>query len=164
MAAAILIAQQVVGRATRDALFLSTFDVAILPAVGALAAVVSLGAVLAFARAMAVFTPSRAVPAALGASAALLVVEWAVAGPMPRVAAVAVYLHMGVFGATLVSAYWSLVNESFDPYTAKRIIGRIGTGASLGGALGRADRLAGVARGQRAGDAARDGRRSAWPA
>ena len=47
-----------------------------------------------------------------------------------------VYLHMGVFGATLVSAYWSLVNERFDPYTAKRIIGRIGTGASLGGALG----------------------------
>ena len=80
--------------------------------------------------------PSRAVPAALGPSAALLVVEWAVAGSMPRAAAVALYLHMGVFGATLVSAYWSLVNESFDPYTAKRIIGRIGTGASLGGALG----------------------------
>ena len=136
VAAAILIAQQVVGRATRDALFLSTFDVATLPAVGALAAVVSLGAVLAFARAMAVLTPSRAVPAALGASAALLVVEWAVAGLMPKAVAVAVYLHMGVFGATLVSAYWSLVNESFDPYTAKRIIGRIGSGASLGGALG----------------------------
>ena len=136
VAAAILIAQQVVGRATRDALFLSTFDVAALPAVGALAAVVSIGAVLAFARAMAAFTPSRAVPAALGSSAILLVVEWALAGPMPRAAAAALYLHMGVFGATLVSAYWSLVNESFDPYTAKRMIGRIGTGASLGGALG----------------------------
>ncbi len=136
VAAAILIAQQVVGRATRDAFFLSHFPVTELPAMGVLAAVVSLGAVLAFARAMAVLTPSRAVPAALGASAALLVVEWAVAGPMPRAAAVALYLHMGVFGATLVSAYWSLVNESFDPYTAKRIISRIGTGASLGGALG----------------------------
>ncbi len=41
VAAAILIAQQVVGRATRDALFLSTFDVANLPAAGAVAAVVS---------------------------------------------------------------------------------------------------------------------------
>ena len=40
MAAAILIAQQVVGRATRDALFLSTCDVATLRAVGELAAVV----------------------------------------------------------------------------------------------------------------------------
>src|SRR5688500_231386 len=136
IAAGILIAQQVVGRATRDALFLSTFDVAILPAIGALAAVVSLVAVFVFARAMAVHSPSCAVPAALAVSAALLVGEWALAGPMPRAAAIAVYLHMGVFGATLVSAYWSLVNESFDPYSAKLVIGRIGTGASLGGAAG----------------------------
>jgi ATP:ADP antiporter, AAA family len=136
VAAGILIAQQVVGRATRDALFLTSFPATQLPAMGVLAAVVSLGAVLGFARAMATLTPSRAVPGAFGLSAALLVVEWAVAGPMPRVAAVAVYLHMGVFGATLVSAYWSMVNERFDPYTAKRMIGRIGTGASLGGALG----------------------------
>ena len=136
LAAAILIAQQVAGRATRDALFLSTFDVSTLPAVGAVSAVVSLGAVLAFARAMATLTPSRVVPAALGTSAALLVAEWAIAGPMPRVAAVALFLHMGIFGATLVSAYWSLVNERYDPYTAKRVFGRIGMGASLGGALG----------------------------
>lgn len=136
MAAAILIALQVVGRATRDALFLSTFPVSLLPAVGALSAVVSLGAVLAFARAMAALTPSRVFPAALGTSATLLVAEWVLAGRLPQVAAVALYLHMGVFGATLVSAYWSLINERYDPYTAKRIIGRIGTGASLGGALG----------------------------
>ena len=136
LAAGLLIAQQVVGRATRDAIFLSTFDVARLPAIGAVAAVVSLGAVVACARAMARLSPARVVPGALGLSGLLLVVEWALAGPFPRIAAVAVYLHMGIFGATLVSAYWSLVSETFDPYTAKRIIGRIGTGASLGGALG----------------------------
>ena len=149
LAAALLIAQQVVGRATRDAFFLTHFAATQLPAMGVLAALVSLGAVLGFARAMAALTPSRAVPAALGASAALLVVEWAMAGPLPRAAAVAVYLHMGVFGATLVSAYWSLVNERYDPYTARRVVGRIGTGASLGGALGglmawQASRVVGV--------------------
>jgi hypothetical protein len=48
----------------------------------------------------------------------------------------AVYAHAGVFGATLVSGFWSVINERFDPYTARHVIGRIGTGASLGGVMG----------------------------
>jgi hypothetical protein len=52
------------------------------------------------------------------------------------VAAIAVYFHTAVFGSTLVSGLWSLVNERFDPYSAKQAVGRIGVGASLGGLIG----------------------------
>jgi hypothetical protein len=43
---------------------------------------------------------------------------------------------MGVFGAVLISGFWSVVNERFDPYTAKQTIVRIGAAATLGGLLG----------------------------
>lgn len=136
LAAALLVAQQVAGRATRDALFLSHFDVASLPAMTAAAAVVSLLAALAFARGMAALSPARVLPSALGASAALFLAEWGLALMAPRAAAVVVYLHQAVLGAAVLSGFWSLVNERFDPHTAKRAMGAIGGGASLGGVVG----------------------------
>ncbi len=135
-AVGLLIAQQVAGKATRDAFFLSQFDITSLPLMAATSALLSLLAVLAFARGMAALSPARMVPLAVGASAALLTGEWALSGPSPRLAAVAVYLHTTLFGATLVSGFWSLVNERFDPYSAKRAVGPIGTAASLGGTIG----------------------------
>jgi len=136
LAAGLLIAQQVAGKATRDAFFLSQFDVTSLPLMAATSALLSLLAVLAFARGMAALSPARMVPLAVGASAALLTGEWVLSGPFPRPAAVAVYLHTALFGATLVSGLWSLVNERFDPYSAKQAVGPIGTAASLGGTIG----------------------------
>ena len=136
LAAGLLTAQQVAGKATRDALFLSQFDVTALPLAAAAAAIVSLIAVFAFAQGMARLTPARMVPLALVTSSALLLVEWALSWEMPRAAAAAVYLHMSVFGGTLLSGFWSLVNERLDPHAARRVAGRIGTGASLGGLLG----------------------------
>lgn len=135
-AAGLLIAQQVAAKATRDALFLTHFPVTVLPAMSGAAALLSLVATLAFARGMVSLTPSRMVPLAVATSGALLVAEWAVCGPLPRVAAVAVYLHVAVFGAPLFSGLWSLINERYDPYSAKRAVGAISTGASVGGLLG----------------------------
>ena len=43
---------------------------------------------------------------------------------------------MGSLGSVLISWFWSLINERFDPYTAKRVVGRIGFGASVGGVAG----------------------------
>ena len=136
LAAGLLIAQQVAGKATRDALFLSEFDVTSLPLMSGAAAILSLLAVLAFARGMAVHSPGRMVPLAVALSAVLLLGEWGLSGPLPRLAAVAVYFHMAIFGATLFSGMWSLVSERFDPYSAKRAVGLIGGGASLGGVIG----------------------------
>jgi len=136
VAAAALIAQQVVGKATRDALFLSTFHVSSLPLMMIVSAVASSLAVLGFSAAMGRRSPARVVPLALAAGTVLLLGEWGLSLVQPRVAAIAVYLHMAAFGATVVSGFWSLVNERFDPYLARRVMGRIGVGASLGGVAG----------------------------
>src|SRR6185295_19442721 len=132
----LLIAQQTAGRATRDALFLSTFPVAFLPPVMMAASAASIVAVGAVSWAMARRSPFRVLPVAAALSAVMLLVEWVLCVTSPGVAAVAVYLHLALFGGTLLSGFWSLVNERFDPYTAKRVMGRIGFGASVGGVAG----------------------------
>ena len=136
LVSALLIAQQTAGRATRDALFLSTFPVAFLPAVMMASAAASVVAVGALSWALARRSPFRVLPVAAGLSSAMLLLEWVLCLAAPKVAAVAVYLHLSLFGGTLLSGFWSLVNERFDPYTAKRVVGRIGFGASVGGVAG----------------------------
>ena len=136
LAAAALVGQQVAARATRDALFLSHHDVARLPFAMAAAAVLSLVAVAASSRAMARWPPARVVPAALAASAVLLVLEWLLSMVSAPAAAVALYLHVAVFGATLVSGFWLLMGERFDPHSAKRALGPVGAGANAGAVLG----------------------------
>ena len=136
LAAAALVGQQVAARATRDALFLSHHDVARLPFAMAAAAVLSLVAVGASSRAMTRWPPARVVPAALAASAVLLVLEWLLSMVSAPAAAVAVYLHVAVFGATLVSGFWLLMGERFDPHSAKRALGPVGAGANAGAVLG----------------------------
>jgi hypothetical protein len=136
LAAGALVAQQVAGRATRDALFLSSFPVSALPLAMIGSAVASALAVLGFSAALSRRSPARVVPLALAAGTGLLLAEWGLSLVRPRLAAAAVYLHMATFGATVISGFWSLVNERFDPYTARRVMGRIGLGASLGGVTG----------------------------
>jgi ATP/ADP translocase len=134
--AAVMIANQVGGKATRDALFLSTYDVTKLPYVVVAGAVLSLGTVLVATRLMRRHGPGRVLPPAFGLSGVLLLVEWSLVGPMRPVAAVLVYLHMSMFGGVVISGFWSLVSERFDPRTARRRIGTIAAGATLGGLLG----------------------------
>jgi ATP/ADP translocase len=136
VAAGALIAQQVAGRATRDTLFLSSFSVTSLPYVMIAAAVVSAAAVMAFSAALSRRSPAQILPLALAAGTVLLLAEWGLSIVSPRLAAVAVYLHMAAFGATVVSGFWSVVNERFDPHTARRVMGDITLGASLGGVGG----------------------------
>jgi hypothetical protein len=138
LAAAALVGQQVAARATRDALFLSNHDVARLPSAMAAAALLSLAAVWASSRALARWPPARVVPAALAASAVLLVLEWLLSMVSAPAAAIALYLHVAVFGATLVSGFWLLMGERFDPHSAKRALGPVGAGANVGAVLGGA--------------------------
>ncbi len=135
-AAVALIAHQIGAKATRDALFLSTFAVTSLPAMLVAAAVTSTAFVFATARLLTRFGPARVVPWALVASAALLLGEWALSLRAPRLATVLFYLHMASLGAVLISAFWSLVNESLDPHSARRRISQIAAGGTLGGLMG----------------------------
>jgi ATP/ADP translocase len=136
LAATVIITLQLAGKATRDALFLSTFGVAALPPVVIIAALLSGFLAVVLARMMARSHPARLVPRLFAFSAVLLVGEWMLAGPARAEAAVLVYLHLTALGAILVSGFWAMVNERFDPRTARQAIGRITAGGSIGGLLG----------------------------
>ncbi|HEU0106183.1 MAG TPA: hypothetical protein VFT38_08440, partial [Vicinamibacteria bacterium] len=148
LGAGLLIAQQVAAKVVRDAFYLSQFPVTTLPLALGASAGLSFVAVAALSRTMARRPPARLLPPLLWGSAFLLVGEWGLSFVAPRAAAALLYLHVATFGATLVSAYWSLLNERFDPHSARRAMGTIGTGASLGGVLGGALtwRVAGLVR------------------
>lgn len=135
-AAALTVAFQLAGKATRDALFLSTFSVAYLPRIVVTSAVISVALTLGLTRVMAARGPGRLVPRLFILSAVLLLGEWLLAGPARPAAAILFYLHFGGLGALLVSGFWALVNERFDPRSARGAIARITTGASIGGLLG----------------------------
>ncbi len=134
--AGVMIANQVGVKATRDALFLSNFDISLLPWMLMGAAAFSILMVVWASHAMIRWGPARVVPVVFFASAVLLVAEWVVVYTSPRVVAVVVYLHVAAFGSFLVSGFWSIVNERFDPRTAKRKIGLIAGGGTLGGLIG----------------------------
>ena len=138
LCACALVAGLVAAKATRDALFLNTFPASLLPRIMTASAIASVGAVLLMARAMARFSPRRVLLFGLGLAGVLVLLEWGLTFVMPRLAAVVVHLHVATFGATLLSAFWSMINERFDPYTAKRVMGRIGAGAAVGGIMGGA--------------------------
>ena len=136
LAAGLLIAQQVAARAVRDALFLSAFQVKSLPLVMGASAIAALAGAELLSLGLSRKAPSRLVPAVAGLSALLLAVWWAVGLTWPRAAAVLLYLHVAAFGGALVSGFWSMVNERFDPYTARKVVGRIAAGATAGGVVG----------------------------
>jgi hypothetical protein len=134
--AGLAIAFQTAGKATRDAIFLSAFPVTALPAMMVAAAGASVLLAVASAWALTRAGPRRLVPGGFALSAALLLVEWWLVGRTARVGAVLVYLHYAAFGAVLVSGFWSVVSERFDPRTARRQVSGIGAAGTLGGVLG----------------------------
>ncbi|HJS58171.1 MAG TPA: hypothetical protein VKA01_08735, partial [Vicinamibacteria bacterium] len=144
LCAGAMIAQQVGVKATRDALFLSSFDASALPTMVMASAVVSIGFVVLAGRLLAALGPARLVPVAFAPSGGILVGLSALAAGAPRAAAVVTYLHVATFGAVLISVFWSLVVERFDPRAAKSRVARIAGAGTLGGVLGgvAAERIA----------------------
>lgn len=134
--AAAMFATHVGGRATRDALFLSNYPFAALPAMIMVTAVLALALAYYSTRLMVRWGPERVMPAAFAGSAALLIVEWGISFVAPRVAAVVLYLHLGALGALLISGFWSFLSERLDPRSAKRQLGQITAAGTLGGLVG----------------------------
>jgi len=136
LASTVMIALQVAAKATRDALFITSFGVSLLPRMVVTAAVLSMFLTLWLARRLAQQGPATLVPRLFAGSAIMLAVEWLLTFVSLRPAAFLVYLHITAFGALLISAFWALVNESFDPRSARRAVGLITAGGSVGGLLG----------------------------
>src|SRR4051794_5152217 len=136
LTAAALIAQQVGSNALRDGLFLSSFPVSSLPYFMAGTAVLALPAAPFSGRPLTRYGPLRVVPPLLRASALLFLSEWALLGWSPRTASMLLYLQSSVIGAIGISAFWSLLNERFDPHSAKRLMTRVAGAATFGGVAG----------------------------
>jgi ATP/ADP translocase len=136
LTATALITQQVGGSAIRDGLFLSFYSVQSFPYLIAGAALFAIVAAPLSGRLLTRFGPARAVPRIIAAHATLFVVEWLLLGPQPRLVAVLLYLHSSVLGGIAISTFWSLLNERFDPHTAKPLLARVAGAATFGGLLG----------------------------
>src|SRR4051794_3530625 len=139
-ASSLMVAHQVAGKALRDGLFLSRFAPSDLPKIVAASAVVSVLLGLGFARILARFGPLRLVPIAFGAGSLLHLVEFILLrNPTAAVRAIVitvVYLHLVGFGAILLSGFWSIANEFFDPREAKLRFGKIAGAGTIGGVVG----------------------------
>jgi len=148
LGAALIMAHQVAGKAVRDGLFLSQFSPADLPKIMAAAAVFSIVMGLGFARRMSRFGPARVAPMAFAIGGLVHWIEFGLLrspGVMPRgVVVTTIYLHLVGVGAVLLSGFWSIASEVFDPRAAKRHFGRITGAGTAGGILGglMAERIA----------------------
>jgi len=134
--AVIMIAHHVAGKATRDALFLTVFDIDKLPKMMAFSAALSVISVLTMSRVLSRQGPAWLIPRIFALSSILFCGEWFMMAYQPKLIVVILYLHITVFGAILISGFWSVINERFDPYTAKTTIARLAAAATLGGLLG----------------------------
>ena len=97
----LMMAHQVAGKATRDAIFLSQFKTTALPTMVATAALAAV--VISFwrGRTLVRFGPFRVTAVSFAASGVLQVAEWMLLRYQPRMAACAIYLHVVAFGAVL---------------------------------------------------------------
>jgi len=131
--AAAVTAQFVSGKAVRDALFLTSLDIAALPTMLLVTSAFSIVLVVANARAARHAGPAAWVPGTFAASGVLFLIEWALRSQAPLATAVAVYLHISAAGPILASGFWLIASERFDPHTAKKRYGHIAAAGTLGG-------------------------------
>jgi hypothetical protein len=136
LTAAALIAQQVGSNAIRDGLLLSLFPVQTLPYFMTGAAVLAIATAPLSGRVLTRLGPVRLAPGLFAASAILFFTEWMLLGWQPHVAVVLLYLHSSVLGAIAISSFWSLLNERFDPHSAKPLMARVAAAATFGGLVG----------------------------
>jgi AAA family ATP:ADP antiporter len=139
-----MMAWQLAAKTTRDSLFLAVFPATALPpAVGA-AAVCSILVALFSAKLVHRFGPYRLIPSVYLLGAALHVAEWMLLATFPRPIAAFIYIHIMALGPVMLSGFWALASERFDPREARRRFGQItafGTLGSLAGGL-MAERVA----------------------
>lgn len=132
---AVMLAHQVAGKAVRDAIFLGALPVTDLPRMVMFAALLSVLGVPIYSHLLAWVGPKRLVPMGFLVSAVAHVAEWHWFGT-GVIVPILVYLHIAAFGALLLSGFWSLTSELFDPHTARKQFANIASAGSLGGIVG----------------------------
>jgi AAA family ATP:ADP antiporter len=140
----LLSALTVTAKSTRDALFCAYFPTAELPKTMVAGAALSALFALATARVSRRHGPARVLPPLLVLNALAFGIEHAVLESAPRAVALLIYLHVSGVTGLMLSGFWSVVNERFDPHALRLSISRIGLGGTLGGFVGglSAERIA----------------------
>ncbi|HJT86888.1 MAG TPA: hypothetical protein VJ732_03505 [Bryobacteraceae bacterium] len=136
LSAFLMMAWQVAAKTARDSLFLTAYPARALPAMIGAASVCSILLALSTSRLLRRYGPFRVVPLGFLFSASLHGLEWWLLPRFPRVTPTLIYLHVLALGAVLLSGFWALANEHFDPHQARRRFGRIAAFGTLGGFAG----------------------------
>jgi hypothetical protein len=136
LCAAAVTGQFVAGKATRDALFLTSLGFHALPMMLVAASVSSLLLAAVHARWATRIAPAALTPLLFAASGLLFICEWFVRLTMPAATAVLLFLHTSAISPLLTSGFWLIASERFDPRTAKRRFGQITGAGTLGGLFG----------------------------
>jgi AAA family ATP:ADP antiporter len=102
-----------------------------------LAAGVLIGFVMAgYSKAAGMLPRKGIIPITQAALAGLLVLFWFLFHTGSASVSVGFYFLGLIMGILLISQFWTLANEIYDPRQAKRVFGFIGGGSCLGGAMG----------------------------
>lgn len=133
--AAVMLAHQVAGKAFRDAAFLSEWPATALPSMIMATSLVVVLLVPVFSKLLERFAGVGVLAIGFLISAAGHVAEHALYDSS-RWVVVAIYLHLAGATALLLSGFWSLVDERFDPGSARASFGRIAAAGTIGGVLG----------------------------
>ena len=141
--AGLMLAHQVAAKAFRDSTFLTAWPATALPLMTIGTAALTATLVPLFSRLLERFSSLRVVSIGFALSAGGHALEWAVFD-IGRWIAVIIYLHIAGVGAVLLSGFWSLIAERFDPAGARTSYGRITAAGTAGGMVGSiaAERLA----------------------
>jgi hypothetical protein len=132
----LMMAQMTEAKALRDSVFLTYFPVTALPTITSIAAVFAILSSYGGSRLIRSVSPDRFAPLSFVVSGLLQIGERALLMTEPRIAACAIYLHVFAINLLLTSSFWSLMNEHYDPRSAKQAFGKIGGAGTFGGVVG----------------------------
>jgi ATP:ADP antiporter, AAA family len=136
LCAAVVTGQFVAGKATRDALFLTSLSFHALPMMLIAASACSILLVALHARIAAKIAPTTLIQILSAVSGLLFLVEWVVRFKAPAATATMLFLHTSAMGPLLTSGFWLIATERFEPRTAKRRFGQITGAGTVGGLMG----------------------------
>ena len=138
-----MVAHQVAAKAFRDASFLTAWPATALPLMTVATTALMVALVPIFSRLLERFSAPTVMATGFALSAAAHAAEFALydAG---RWITVVIYLHLAGVGAVLLSGFWSLIAERFDPAGARASYGGIAAAGTAGGIVGSlaAERIA----------------------
>jgi ATP/ADP translocase len=104
-----------------------------------LAAGILVGLVMqGYSRAVGYVPAGWIIPAVQLFMAGFLIVFWVLFRTGQDWTSIGLYFFSLILGLLLISQFWTLANDVYDPRQAKRLFGFIGGGASLGGVMGSA--------------------------